>query len=66
MTRLDDRAARLYELCGDARRRDDLLVAFDGDAGWVDRMLGELCELDLLLHLDDKYLALALPENPNH
>ena len=65
-TRLDDRGARLYELCCDARRREDLVNAFEGDAKWVDGMLGELCELDLVVHLDDKYLALALPANPNH
>lgn len=65
-TRLDDRGARLYELCGDARRHEELVNAFDGDSVWVDGMLGELCELELIVHLDDKYLALALPANPNH
>jgi ribosomal peptide maturation radical SAM protein 1 len=66
MTRLDDRAARLYELCADARRKDDLVHAFDGDSAWVDRMLADLVGYELIAHLDDKYLALALPANPNH
>jgi ribosomal peptide maturation radical SAM protein 1 len=64
--RFDDRTAQLYELCADAKRREDLLVKFDGDAAFLDTALEELIEKGVMLELDDKVLALALPDNPNH
>ena len=64
--RLDDREARLYEACADARRREDLVAALDGDAAFVDGALARLEAQDLVLHLDDRWLALALPANPHH
>lgn len=64
--RYDDRAADLYELCADAKRKEDLVAKFDGDAAFVDATVAEMVENDLLLDLDGKLLALALPDNPNH
>jgi hypothetical protein len=64
--RFDDRAARLFDALADARRRDDLLQQFDGDSAWVDAQLAEFEHQQLVVHLDDKWLSLALPENPYH
>jgi len=64
--RYDDREAALYELCADARTREQLRAAADGDDAWLDRTLAGFVDRDLMLCLDDKYLALALPDNPNH
>jgi ribosomal peptide maturation radical SAM protein 1 len=58
-----DDYANLYEYCADARSRMDLGAKFD-DAGWVDAALEEFVENDLMVHLDNRYLSLALPENP--
>jgi hypothetical protein len=38
----------------------------DGDDAWLDRALAEFVDRDLMLCLDDRYLALALPDNPYH
>ena len=62
---LADRAAKLYELCAEARRKEDL-VAKLGDEAWVSQTLASLVEAELVILLDGKYLALALPENPDH
>jgi ribosomal peptide maturation radical SAM protein 1 len=64
--RYDDREAALYELCADARTRAELRGAVDGDDEWLDRVLTEFLDRDLMVCLDDRYLALALPENPYH
>jgi ribosomal peptide maturation radical SAM protein 1 len=64
--RYDDREAALYELCADARTREELRAAVDGDDAWLDRTLAGFVDRDLMLCLDDRYLALALPDNPNH
>jgi ribosomal peptide maturation radical SAM protein 1 len=63
--KLKGEAAQLYELCAEARREADLRERFQ-DAAWLDGALAELVGLDLLLHLDDRYLALAVPANANH
>jgi len=64
--RFDDRAARLYEALADARRREDLLKEFDGDDRWLDGMLAQLDQDRLVVHLDGKWLGLALPRNQLH
>jgi ribosomal peptide maturation radical SAM protein 1 len=64
--RFDGRAARLYELCADAKRRDDLLAAFEGDEKFLDATLADFAEKQIAISLDGKWLALALPENPHH
>ncbi|MBL8932942.1 MAG: RiPP maturation radical SAM C-methyltransferase [Archangium sp.] len=65
-TRFDDRAAELYEFCADARRTVDVVEQFGQDRGWLDATLEEMLEKQLLLELDGRYLALALPVNPHH
>lgn len=62
-TRLTDGRAELYEHCADARSRAAIDERFDG-ATWVGEALDELVADDLMIHLDDRYLSLALPENP--
>ncbi|MBX7096137.1 MAG: RiPP maturation radical SAM C-methyltransferase [Myxococcaceae bacterium] len=64
--RFDGRAAALYEACADARRLDDLVTAFDGDSAFVTGALADFAEKGLAVELDGKWLALALPQNPNH
>ena len=64
--RYDDREAALYELCADARTREELRAAVDGDDAWLERTLAGFVARDLMLCLDDRYLALALPDNPYH
>lgn len=58
-----DDYATLYEYCADARSRKDIATRFE-DAPWVDGALEEFVEKDLMIHLDNRYLSLALPENP--
>jgi hypothetical protein len=36
----------------------------DGDDAWLDRTLAGFMDRDLMLCVDDRYLALALPDNP--
>ncbi len=64
--RYDDRAADLYEWCADAKRKEDLVARLDGDQAFVDATVAEMVARDVLLDLDGKLLALALPDNPNH
>jgi ribosomal peptide maturation radical SAM protein 1 len=64
--RYDDREAALYELCGDARTREELLTALECDGEWLDGALAGFADRDLVLCLDGRYLALALPDNPYH
>ncbi|WP_448628736.1 RiPP maturation radical SAM C-methyltransferase [Geodermatophilus sp. URMC 64] len=64
--RYDGDAAALYELCADARTREELLAATEYDGPSLDQALAEFTDRDLVLCVDDRYLALALPENPYH
>jgi hypothetical protein len=64
--RYDDAAAALYELCADARTADELYAAVPDGRERVDATLRDFVDRDLVLHVDDRYLALALPENPYH
>jgi len=62
-TTYSDLYANLYEYCADAHSRKEISAKFD-DALWVDAALEEFVEKDLMVHLDNRYLSLALPENP--
>lgn len=64
--RFDGRAAELYEFCADARRMVDVVERFGDDRAWLDATLAELLERQVLLDLDGRYLALALPANRYH
>lgn len=59
----NDGAAALYEYCADARSRDDIATRFNNE-GWIEDSLNEFLDKDLMVFLDGRYLALALPENP--
>ena len=56
-------AAALYEFCADARTPKEIAARFDDATGWR-TALGDFVERDLMVHLDGRYLSLALPENP--
>ncbi len=58
-----DDYATLYEFCADAHSRKEISARFD-DAAWVEGALEEFVNKDLMVHLDNRYLSLALPENP--
>ncbi len=58
-----DDYATLYEFCADSRSRKEIAARFD-DASWVDGALAEFVDRDLMVYLDNRYLSLALPENP--
>jgi ribosomal peptide maturation radical SAM protein 1 len=62
-TTYTDDYATLYEYCADAHSRKEISARFD-DAPWVDGALEEFVDKNLMVHLDNKYLSLALPENP--
>jgi ribosomal peptide maturation radical SAM protein 1 len=64
--RYDGRDAALYEFCADARTREELAAVEGFDAEELDRALAGFVDRDLMLCLDDRYLALALPDNPYH
>jgi hypothetical protein len=53
----------LYEYCADARSGKEIATQFDG-AAWVDAALEEFVDSNLMVYLDNRYLSLALPENP--
>lgn len=59
-----DARAALYEYCADARTTRDISGVFGSEA-WVAGALREFVSRDLMLFLDDRYLSLALPQNPN-
>jgi hypothetical protein len=61
LTCSDERAA-VYEYCADAHTRKEIVARFD-DAPWIDEVLGEFTDRELMIHLDNRYLSLALPEN---
>ncbi len=58
-----DNHAQLYEYCADARSRKEIAAKFE-DAPWVEGALEEFVSRDFMVHLDNRYLSLALPENP--
>jgi ribosomal peptide maturation radical SAM protein 1 len=62
-TAYSDSYANLYEYCADARSRKEINAHFD-DADWIDGALEEFVERSLMVSLDNRYLSLALPENP--
>ena len=61
----EDEAAELYEYCADARTIRDLRNRF-GSEPWIRTGARPFrLKADLMLFLlDDRYLSLALPENP--
>lgn len=59
-----DEPAALYEYCADARTPRDIAARF-GNESWIKEALEEFVKRDLMLHLDGRYLSLALPENQN-
>ena len=63
VTKYADDYATLYEYCADARSRKDLAARFD-EAPWVEGALAEFVDKNLMIHLDNRYLSFALPENP--
>jgi len=54
--------AQLYEFCADARSAKEIAAEF-ADAQWVEAALAEFLERDFMVHLDNRYLSIALPEN---
>ena len=62
-TKYADAQATLYEYCADARSRKEISTKFE-DASWIEPALAEFVERDLMIYLDNRYLSLALPENP--
>ena len=62
LTTYSDARARLYEYCADAHSAKEIAAEFDG-ASWVDEAIEEFIERKLMVHLDNRYLSLALPEN---
>lgn len=58
-----DEVAALYEYCADARKRSDIAARF-GDEARVGELLDEFVAENLMIFMDDRYLSLALPENP--
>ena len=55
--------ADLYEFCAEARTPRDITAKF-GNAPWIEDALKDFVSKDVMLHLDGRYLSLALPENP--
>jgi ribosomal peptide maturation radical SAM protein 1 len=55
--------ARLYEFCADAHGRAEIAARFGGEP-WVEAALADFIAKDLMVHLDGRYLALALPASP--
>ena len=62
VTTYSDRYAQLYEFCADARSAKEIATEFE-DGSWVDAAIEEFVERKLMVHLDNRYLSLALPEN---
>jgi uncharacterized protein YozE (UPF0346 family) len=54
--------AQLYEFCADARSAKEIAGEFAG-APWIEAALAEFVERDFMVHLDNRYLSIALPEN---
>jgi ribosomal peptide maturation radical SAM protein 1 len=64
VAKYSDSHAALYEYCMDARSQKDISDKFDG-APWITGAIEEFEQKQLMVHLDNRYLSLALPENPN-
>ena len=64
--RYDGDRAALYELAADATDEEEMLSKLGCDAEWLQAALRELVDRGLMAHLDGKYLALALPQNPHY
>ena len=62
--RFDDAKAALYELCADAKCKEELLGELECDAAWLEAALQEFLDKSLMIFADDAYLSLALPQNP--
>jgi hypothetical protein len=60
----EDREAKILEICADAKRLRDIEEALEDDGSWVEEALDRLQQEGIVLSLDDRYLTLALPENP--
>lgn len=58
-----DLRAALYEYCADARSRKEITTRFPNEHD-IEDALGDFVDLNLMVHLDERYLSLALPENP--
>jgi hypothetical protein len=55
--------ADLYEYCAEARTPRDIAAQF-GDSPSIEDALKDFVSKAVMLHLDGRYLSLALPENP--
>src|SRR5262249_11841982 len=55
-------SADLYEYCAEARTPRDIAANFGNDP-WIDDALKDFVSKAVMLHLDGRYLSLALPEN---
>ena len=62
VTSYSDHYAQLYEYCNDARSAKEIATEFDG-APWLEAALEEFVARDFMVHLDNRYLSIALPEN---
>jgi len=60
----EDREAKLLEVCADAKKLREVKEALADDGSWVEDALVRLAHDGMVLALDDRYLTLALPENP--
>ena len=56
-------AASARVISGDVQACGEIAAHFDG-APWVDEAIQEFVERNFMVHLDNRYLSLALPENP--
>ncbi|MBV8706432.1 MAG: RiPP maturation radical SAM C-methyltransferase [Acidobacteriaceae bacterium] len=59
-----DEWAALYEFCADARTIVEIRN-WATEASWIGQALESFLTRDLMVHLDGRYLSLALPENPH-
>jgi ribosomal peptide maturation radical SAM protein 1 len=64
--RYDDDWATLYEFAADATDEEEMQRKLGCEAEWLQGALREFVDRGLMVHLDDKYLALALPQNPHY
>jgi ribosomal peptide maturation radical SAM protein 1 len=57
-----DGPAALYEFCMDGKTHEAIAAKF-GEGEWLAAALAEFHGRDLMVHMDDQYLSLALPKN---